>query len=117
MNSIIVPLCMNVEKKYNIIKTKFKNSIYNGDTNWIAYWFYTQYDPNADNITIKINGDFHQTYPNPQHLSIEIINPGNDLSNKYKTPLMHISKDDNNYGYVQELENLYYSDGVDRPKK
>ena len=62
MLSIEVPQCYMITKNYDINITKFKGTIYEGDTNWIAEWFYTQYEPFADNVLFhsKLNyGDFY----------------------------------------------------------
>ena len=98
MPIITVPLCMNIEKTYDINIIKYKNSEYKDDTDWIPYWFYTNYDPEIDNVIFEIRGDFHETYPNPPHLSVRIIYP-----DKSDTGWLHISKDDLGYGYIQKM--------------
>ena len=98
MPIITVPLCMNIEKTYNINIIKYKNTEYKDNTDWIPYWFYTSYDPEIDNVTFEIRGDFHETYPNPAHLSVRIIYP-----DKSDTGWLHISKDDLGYGYIQNM--------------
>ena len=98
MLSITIPQCYMVTKNYDVKITKFKGSIYEGDTNWIAEWFYTQYEPFADNIIFHIRGDFHETYPNPPHLSIKIEYP-----NKIVSTWLHMSVDEYGKGYIQNL--------------
>lgn len=98
MLSIEVPQCYMITKNYDINITKFKGTIYEGDTNWIAEWFYTQYEPFADNVLFHIRGDFHETYPNPPHLSIKI-----EYDNKMETPWLHLSMDEYGKGYIQNL--------------
>jgi hypothetical protein len=96
--NIDVPLCTNVSKTYSYeILNKF-NSQYSGPIEWIPFWFYTQYDPNADNAHFVIHGDFHSTYPNEPHLSINVI-----LSDGFETGMLHVSQDPNGFGYLQEL--------------
>ena len=96
--NIDVPLCTNVSKTYSYeILNKF-NSEYSGPIEWIPFWFYTQYDPNADNAHFVIHGDFHSTYPNEPHLSMNIILPDGS-----ETGMLHVSQDPNGFGYLQEL--------------
>jgi len=91
MPTINIPVWINVlqniRKTYHVnrIRNKMYNSIYDGNTEWIAHWFYTQIDPNIDNVTFEILGGFHQTYPHPEHLSIRIIYPDGQI-----TPIMHV---------------------------
>ena len=89
MPTIDIPIWIikNIKKTYHVNRIKMNkfNSIYNGDTEWIAHWFYTQFDPEADNVTFEILGGFHQTYPHPEHLSIRIIYPDGQI-----TPIMHV---------------------------
>lgn len=91
MPSIEIPMWINVlqnvKKNYNYNRIHLKqfNSIYKGDINWIAHWFYTQIDPYADNVTFDILGDFHATYMQPEHLSIRVIYPDGQI-----LPNMHI---------------------------
>ena len=98
MLSITIPQCYMISKNYDIKITKFKGSIYEGDTEWIAEWFYTQYQPFADNITFHIRGDFHVTYPNPPHLSVKIEYPDGTISE-----WLHLSIDEYGKGYIQDM--------------
>ena len=100
MKSIILTACYNIEKHYSINIIPFRGTEYKDDTDWIAYWFFTQYtnDPEIDNVTIHIKGDFHITYPNPPHLSIYIT-----YENGTKTKMLHLSQDADGNGYLQPL--------------
>lgn len=98
MLTINIPQCYLIAKNYDVKITKFKGTEYKGDTQWIAEWYYTQYQPFADNVIFHIRGDFHETYPNPPHLSIKIEYPdGNE------TGWLHVSLDTYGKGYLQNL--------------
>lgn len=99
MLSIEVPQCYMVTKNYDVKISKYKGTIYQGDTYWIAEWFYTQYQPHANNVIFHIRGDFHTTYPNPPHLSIKIEYP-----NANESSWLHVSLDHYGKGYLQNLE-------------
>ena len=73
--------------------------MYEGDTNWIAVWFYSQYEPFQDNVIFHIRGDFHTTYPNPPHLSVKIEYPNGITSSQ-----LHVSVNEYGKGYLQNLE-------------
>ena len=98
MISINVPQCYVVTKNYDIKITKYKGTEYKGETQWIAEWYYTVYEPFMDNVIFHIRGDFHETYPNPPHLSIKIEYPDNTLSN-----WLHLSIDKDGKGYIQNF--------------
>ena len=98
MLSITIPQCYAVTKNYDIKITKFKGSTYEGDSEWIAEWFYTQYQPFSDNIIFHIRGDFHVTYPNPPHLSVKIEYPDGTISE-----WLHLSIDEYGKGYIQDM--------------
>ena len=98
MLSITIPQCYMISKNYDIKITKFKGSIYEGDTEWIVEWFYTQYQPFADNVIFHIRGDFHVTYPNPPHLSVKIEYPDGTVSE-----WLHLSIDEYGKGYIQDM--------------
>ena len=96
-----VNVLQNIKKTYNINRITIKqyNSKYVGDTLWIAHWFYTQIDPYADNVTFEILGGFHQTYPQPEHLSIRVLYPDGQI-----TPIMHVEYNkDTGHGSLQVL--------------
>ena len=94
--TISIPVIQNVNKTYTVEKKKIKNTIYPGDISGIAFWFYS-HNIEVDNINIIIYGDFHITYPNPPHLSVEITYPG------YNTGKLHMSIDANGYWYQQQI--------------
>ena len=103
MLSINIPQCYLITKNYDIIITNFKGTIYQEDPQWIAEWFYTHYQPYANNVIFHIRGDFHTTYPNPPHLSIKIEYPNGDVSG-----WLHISMDEYGKGYLQDFKNAGY---------
>ena len=84
-------------KKYTVERIPFRNTMYEGNTEWLAQWFYNNMDIHVDNILIEIKGDFHQTFPNPPHLSVRF--KYNDLW----TAVYHISVDPNGFIYAQPL--------------
>jgi hypothetical protein len=90
-----------IKKNYNIKITPVKqyNSTYSGPVEWIPYWFYTQYDTESDNVTFEILGDFHETFPNPPHLSIKAIYENGNI-----LPIIHLSYDSyTKQGYIQPV--------------
>ena len=91
-----MPICQYVTKYYRVQREKRYGSIYSGDVEWIAYWFYSEYDQLANNITITIYGGEHQTYPNPPHLTLQVKYPGG-----YETSRIHLSRDENEIAYMQ----------------
>tara|TARA_B100000902_G_scaffold96288_2_gene98959 strand:+ start:1242 stop:1574 length:333 start_codon:yes stop_codon:yes gene_type:complete len=91
--SIIVP-CV---KTFNVVRNKFYNNIYDGDVTGIASWFYHTAACDVDDITITVYGGIHRTYPNPQHLTVEITH------DDYSTGRIHMSIDDDGYWYQQKL--------------
>ena len=68
-----------VEKTYEVNRFAFRGSKYQGDPEGLAQWFYATVDAQADNLTITIHGDFHETFPNPEHLTVEYKWDGGDL--------------------------------------
>jgi hypothetical protein len=87
---------INVVRRYNIILTRFKNSIYNDNTEWIARWYFDNYL--EDNVTFEVRGSVHVTYPNPPHLSVRVI-----YQDRTMTDWLHLSQDENGVGYIQPL--------------
>ena len=93
-----------VLKNYSISRLKFRDqSIYKENVDWLAHWFYTNMDAYTDNILIEITGDFHQTFPNPPHLSVRF------KSNGYWSPMYHMSVDQNGFIYAQALPSINQS--------
>ena len=88
---------LNIVRHYNIVLTKFKNKIYQDDPTWVAKWFFYN-NIMYDNVTFEIQGDMHNTFPNPQHLSVRVI-----YENGYTSEWLHLSKDENGDGYRQPL--------------
>ena len=104
--SINVP----VIKNYSVSRLKFRDqSIYKENADWLAHWFFTNIDMYADNILIEITGGFHQTFPNPPHLSVRFKSNGNWSS------MYHMSVDQNGFIYAQALPMVYNKKG--RSKK
>ena len=87
-----------VEKKYSVQRNKFHSKKYEGDCDGLAQWYYTNMNPNTDNIKIYIFGDLHQTFPNPYHLSVEY-----EEENGIKTERYHMSSDGYGNFYKQEI--------------
>ena len=87
---------INVLRHYNIIITRFKNSIYNDNTEWIARWYFDNYL--EDNVTFEVRGAMHVTFPNPPHLSVRVIYRDGTM-----TDWLHLSQDENGIGYIQPL--------------
>ena len=87
---------INIVRHYNVILTRFKNSIYNDDTTWIAEWFFNNFL--ANNVTFEIRGSMHVTFPNPPHLSIRVIYEDGSM-----TEWLHLSQDENGMGYIQHI--------------
>lgn len=87
---------INIVRHYNVILTRFKNSIYNGDTQWIAMWFFNNFVD--DNVTFEIRGSTHVTFPNPEHLSVRVIYEDGSM-----TEWLHLSQDINGMGYIQPV--------------
>mgnify|MGYP000038065521 CR=1 FL=1 len=94
--TISIPVIQNVNKTYTVEKKKVNNNIYPGDISGIAFWFYSN-NIEADNINIIIYGNFHSTFPNPPHLSVEITYGG------YNTGKLHMSVDANGYWFAQPM--------------
>ena len=103
--NISVPTITYVNKTYNVVREKIINKIYLGDVSGIALWFYQTQNIHVDNIKIIIYGDFHNTFPNPQHLTVEITYPG------YRSGRLHMSIDEYGNWYQQPLQHLTYMGG------
>jgi len=102
---VIKPVCMN--KKYYVVRkfNKQFKSIYSGDTDWIAKWFYenylTCYD-DADAVTFIIDGDFHNTFSvnnphNYSHISLNI-----QYRDGTKSKKLHLIYHPDGYGILDE---------------
>lgn len=84
-------------KTYNVIRKSFRGQIYRGNVERIADWFYQTVDNKTNNITLILHGGIHQTFPNPQHLTVEFKYDGST------TGRLHMSVDDYGYWYQQPL--------------
>lgn len=87
---------INIVRHYKIIYTKFQNKIYHDDPTWIAEWFFN--NSLTDNVTFEIQGTMHNTFPNPEHLSVRVI-----YENGFTSEWLHLSKDAYGNGYRQHL--------------
>lgn len=103
IHTISIPIMIpsSVDKTYTVQRRSVKNSSYSGDISGIAFWFYTQ-NVDVDNINIIIEGDFHSTYPNPPHLTVEINYDG------ITTGKLHMSLDASGYWYQQSRQQPNY---------
>tara|TARA_Y100000389_G_C17466198_1_gene525810 strand:+ start:2394 stop:2774 length:381 start_codon:yes stop_codon:yes gene_type:complete len=99
--SIPIMIPSSVDKTYTVQRRSAKNSSYSGDITGIALWFYSQ-NVDVDNINIIIDGDFHSTYPNPPHLTVEINYDG------LTTGKLHMSLNENGYWYPQPIQQPNY---------
>ena len=86
-----------VERKYIVNRLEKFGKIYNDTCEGLAQWYYANINQNADNLIINVHGDFHQTYPNPYHLTVEYENEGES------TGKLHMSIDHNGYFYKQHI--------------
>ena len=86
-------------KTYTVSRRHFRGDIYNDDVSNIARWFYSE-NINTNNITIIIHGGFHRTFPNREHLTIEIEYDG------MTTGRMHLSQNDHGIWYQQQLPGM-----------
>jgi hypothetical protein len=119
MPTIDIPIWIvkTIKKSYHVNRINMKkfNSIYSGDAKWIAHWFYTQFDPEADNVTFDILGDFHETYMQPKHLSIIVRYPDGRV-----LPTMHIEYNEiTGEASLQSLPSMRYIEahGLRKNKK
>lgn len=111
MEEYTTSIYLPVEKKFKVTRSKFRGTKYTGPTEGLAQWYYINVDPNADNITINIYGDFHQTYPNPMHLSVEYESSGST------SPKYHMSIDQYGNFYDQQLGLAFKKRLKKKPKK
>ena len=119
IGSVTFLLPQSVTKPYTMekvqlsVQTQKEIQSYDGDTNsvqGIAYWFYTNhYQLNPENLQISIQGGWHQTYPNPPHISVQfnyqsekegvklLMNPN------FNSNIFHFSRDPYGNWYPQGL--------------
>ena len=105
--SVYVP----VTKNYSVNRISVKYDKYKGDCSGLAGWFYTNIDPNTDNIVIHIHGNFHTTYLNKEHLSVSYEDKGIQ-SQKY-----HMSLDMYGNFYAQPLTGMMKKSKKKKSKK
>ena len=103
--NILIPTVTYISKTYSVVRKLVKNELYTGDVTGIAQWFYQNIDINANNILITIFGNFHSTYPNPEHLTVEITYSG------YASGKIHMSIDQGGNWYKQTFQQLNYYGG------
>jgi hypothetical protein len=84
-------------KYFKVNRIKFRGSKYTGDCSGLAYWYYMNVNVHCNDLIIHIQGDFHPTFPNPQHITVE-FEDGGIRSHKY-----HMSLDINGMFYAQSL--------------
>ena len=84
-------------KYFKVNRINFRGSKYTGDCSGLAYWYYMNINIYCNDLIIYIHGDFHTTYPNPQHITVE-FEGGGIRSQKY-----HMSVDANGMFYAQNL--------------
>jgi hypothetical protein len=90
------------EKTFKVNRINFRNGIYMGNINdcsLLALWYYNNKNIYAKNLIINIHGDYHVTYPNPAHLTVEF------LDDQKNTGKLHLSWDGENF-YQQILYGL-----------
>tara|TARA_B100000749_G_C18084208_1_gene324981 strand:+ start:39 stop:410 length:372 start_codon:yes stop_codon:yes gene_type:complete len=97
MEEYTTSVYLPVEKRFKVTRSKFRGTKYTGPTEGLAQWYYINVDPNADNITINIYGGFHETFPNPMHLSVEYESSGST------SPRYHMSVDQYGNLYAQPI--------------
>ena len=87
------------EKIFKVNKVKVRGTKYMGNINdcsLLASWYYNNVNIYAKNLIINIYGDYHTTFPNPPHLSIEFVDGRNN------TGRLHMSWDGQKF-YQQPL--------------
>lgn len=83
-----------VQKTYKASMIRTKGRTYGeekGSIDGLAQWYYRYVNPQTEDLTIEIHGDFHTTYPNQEHLSVEYVADGR------RSGKMHMSL--NEYGH------------------
>ena len=86
-----------VVKEYNINRLPFRGTKYMGDCSGLAIWYYLNIDVNSTDLVIHITGNFHRTYPNDPHLTVEYESGGN------KTSKYHMSARPDGFFYRQDM--------------
>jgi len=94
--TILVP----EEKTFKVDRKTFKGTKYMGNINdcsLLASWYYNNINIYAKDLIINIYGDYHTTFPNPTHLTVEFVDGTNN------TGRLHMSWDGNQF-YQQVLQ-------------
>ncbi len=84
-------------KYFKVDRLTIRGSKYTGDCINLAQWYYMNINVFCDDLIIYIHGDFHTTYPNPEHITVE-FEDGGTRSQRY-----HMSTDPNGFFYNQNL--------------
>mgnify|MGYP000094051417 CR=1 FL=1 len=87
------------EKTFKVDRKTFKGTKYMGNINdcsLLANWYYNNKNTHAKDLIINIYGDYHVTFPNPPHLTVEFVDGTNN------TGRLHMSWDGNQF-YQQVL--------------
>jgi hypothetical protein len=72
-----VTIMMPEVKTFRVRRVELHNQRYTGgDVDRLALWYYMNINPDADNLIIFIHGNWHQTYPQPFHITVEYDNNG-----------------------------------------
>ena len=96
--TILVP----EEKTFKVNRLKFrgiKDSEFKGplsDCSYLALWYYNNKNIHAKNLIINIHGNYHITYPNPAHLTVEFIDGQNN------TGKLHMSWNDLTQSFYEQ---------------
>ena len=89
------------EKTFKVDRKTFKGTKYMGNINdcsLLASWYYNNKNVYAKDLIINIYGDYHVTFPNPPHLTVEFKNGNDDPG----TGRLHMSWNGNQF-YQQVL--------------
>tara|TARA_B110000305_G_C19249729_1_gene544132 strand:+ start:84 stop:434 length:351 start_codon:yes stop_codon:yes gene_type:complete len=97
MDEGTVDVYVPTTKYFKVNRLTFRGSKYTGDCSSLAHWYYMNINVYCDNLIIYIHGDFHTTYPNPEHITVE-FEDGGIRSQRY-----HMSVDANGMFYNQNL--------------
>jgi len=87
------------EKTFTVNRINVRNEKYMGNINdcsLLALWYYNNKNIYSKNLIINIHGDYHETFPNPPHLTVEF------LDDKNTTGKLHMSWNGENF-YQQIL--------------
>uniref|UniRef100_A0A6C0C6N2 Uncharacterized protein n=1 Tax=viral metagenome TaxID=1070528 RepID=A0A6C0C6N2_9ZZZZ len=72
-----VTIMMPEVKTFRVRRVVVQDLSYTGDdVDRLALWYYLNINPDAENLIIFIHGDWHQTYPQPFHITVEYDNDG-----------------------------------------